>query len=125
MGKDGTGLGGSGGTGGGHPASSGGGKNYTDFGEAGQALTHLDDAYVALQDAWSKGQQMELIRGPGRDPASTSFSGTAKSHAEQHRKDIHQYQAEVKSIRDTLQAHLESQRRTEEENAANHKSILG
>lgn len=106
------------------PASAGGGKNYTDFGEAGQALKHLDDAYEALGDAWRRSQQMEGIKGPGRDPASAGFSKTAKAQAVQHRKDILQQQKDVKSVRDTLHAHLESQRRTEQENAANHKSIM-
>ena len=117
--------------GGGHPTSGGaasgggGGKVYTDFGEAGQALKHLDDAYTQLEEAWRNGQDMEVVKGPGNEPASGGYSSPAVAQGKQHRQDLKQYQNEIKEMRDSLQAHLESQRRTEETNAANHNSIMG
>ncbi|MGH3629045.1 MAG: hypothetical protein ACRDRL_16615 [Sciscionella sp.] len=89
-----------------------------DFGEANQALAHLEEAYNSYDRAWQAGQYMPRVNGPGHEQPSQHFAGgVGKLGADELAKIRNQRDAAGAAYR-TLKAQLDSQQRTEDANAA-------
>ncbi|WP_156365235.1 hypothetical protein [Sciscionella sediminilitoris] len=87
--------------------------------EAGKAITHLDNAIDALQDAYNKSGNMENISGPGHERASTGFAGAANHVGAQKRTEIVEDMRGLRVMRDELNKTIDSYHQTEHTNADN------
>ncbi|WP_157183196.1 hypothetical protein [Sciscionella marina] len=84
--------------------------------EAGKAITHLDNAIDALEEAYLDSYDMSLTVGPGKEGASAGFSTTAARVGTQKRTELLEDVRGLQAMRNELSTAMDSYRQTEQAN---------
>lgn len=94
-----------------------------DYGEANQALKHLETALDTLNQAIRENQDKLWVRGPGNEQPSGTFATSFNSLAKKELRNLATQRNAIQAMHDNLKSHLASQHATEQANTASMNGV--